>query len=180
MKSIMLMAVLVLVLVTVAYGQLYEWTDDSGSVNFSDNPDHIPAKYRSRAKLREGTTADTTVKEDGKKDDTPLRPEPVSRSNPGLYDGQPLSWWQSAYADRKGQLATLHADLDKLKDEQAVARRRRVTYQRTMDRMALNAKTEEVAAMEARIKELEKGLAEFKSRAEGAGLTVDMLESGSR
>ncbi|HZV82539.1 MAG TPA: DUF4124 domain-containing protein [Geobacteraceae bacterium] len=180
MKPILLLVTLLLVLITPAYGQLYEWTDDSGSVNFSDDPEHIPAKYRSRAKTRESTTGETAEKGETRKEKSPVQAAPSTRSAPELYGGRTLSWWQESYAAKSKRLQALQARLAKLKDEQITARRKKLTLQRAMDRTALNAKMEEVTAMEAQVTDMEKEMAEFKSLAESSGLTADMLGSGSR
>ena len=34
-----------------AFPQIYTWTDASGTTNFTDNPETIPAKYRKKAVL---------------------------------------------------------------------------------------------------------------------------------
>ena len=67
-----------------------EWIDDSGSVNFSDNPEHVPAKYRSRVKVRESMPAETVEKGEMQKEKRPVQAEPSRRSAPDLFGGKPL------------------------------------------------------------------------------------------
>ncbi len=174
-----LLLVTVLLVVAPAYGELYEWVDDSGSVNFSDNPEHIPAKYRGRATMRESTSDDKAEKVERAKE-TPLQAEPAPRPAPELYGGRPLSWWKDTYAAKSNRLKALQARLAKLKDEEVEARRKRLTLQRTRDRMALVAKTKEHDETEAKVTEMEKELAEFTSLAESSGLSIDMLGGSSR
>ncbi|MHB8058012.1 MAG: DUF4124 domain-containing protein [Desulfuromonadaceae bacterium] len=49
MNRTILLLLLVLCCSAVADAVTYNWTDDQGVVNFTDNPDRIPAKYRSKA-----------------------------------------------------------------------------------------------------------------------------------
>lgn len=180
MKPILLLVAMLLIFSTTASGQLYEWTDDKGSVSFTDDPEHIPAKYRSRAKVREGTGKGLPEKVETKREKLAAEPEPPTRAAPELYGGRVLSWWQASYVERKSRVEGLQAELARLKDEQILARRKKLTHKRLMDRKALAEKTEAVAAMEVRVKDAEKELAEFRSTAENSGIPVDMLESGSR
>jgi Domain of unknown function (DUF4124) len=39
--------------VGVAWGQMYKWTDQQGTVHFTDNVSHIPPAYRAKAQLLE-------------------------------------------------------------------------------------------------------------------------------
>jgi hypothetical protein len=175
MKQLLLLMVLLLLVSNAAYGQLYEWIDDRGSVNFTDNPDRIPAKYRNSATVREGD-----MKGQGEKSVKPaVQPQPP-QSKPELYDGKVLSWWQKEYKARLKQLELEKGELERLKDEQNTARRKRITMGRASDRMALAEKRSEAEAKEARVKDLEKELTAFKSSAERSGLTTDMLETGGR
>ncbi len=52
MKSL-LYSILIFFLFSIPAGaELYEWKDDNGVVNFTDNPDKIPAKYLKRVRKR--------------------------------------------------------------------------------------------------------------------------------
>jgi len=179
MKPILLLMVLLLVISNTAYGQLYEWIDDSGSVNFTDDPDKIPAKYRNRVKPREDAVKESPDARGTVREKAAAQPE-VTPAGPKLYDGRGLSWWQTSYAERVKQVEALKGELSTRKEEQMIARRKKVTLSRMTDRKLLAQKTEEVAAKEAQMKNAEKDLAEFRSYAERSGLSVDMLESGSR
>jgi len=175
MRSFLVVFALILVSSTVASGQLYEWTDDRGNVSYTDNPDSVPAKYRSRAKVRDeamkGKVTDGGVV-------PPAQAEQVKV--PDLYGGRPLSWWQASYARKSAELEPLQARLSELKDEQNSARRKKVIYQRPADRRALLVKNQEVEAAEARVKVAEKELADLRSQAENSGITIEMLRPNTR
>jgi len=173
------MSTILLLLFSAAHGQLYEWTDDSGSVNFSDNPGHVPAKYRGRVKIHESAPAEASQRGEAAMEQPQAKREfPLSAVE--LYAGQPLIWWQSSYAERKGRLEALQRDLARLKDEQVVAKRKKLIFQRHSDRKFLAEKAEAVVAKEQQVKEAEKELADFVASAESAGLPLDMLTAGSR
>jgi hypothetical protein len=179
MKHTLLVMIVLVLAATPASCQLYEWLDDSGSVHFTDDPDRIPARYRKRV-----TTRDETLKAEPQqgavKKESTIRQQPAPPVAPQRYGGRELAWWQASYASRASRLATLKTELAKLKEEQLVARRKKVTLSRLMDRKALADKTAEVEAKETEIKAVEKDLADFREFAENSGLTADMLESGSR
>ena len=78
------------------------------------------------------------------------------------------------------QLEGLKGELVRLREEENVVRRRKVTYGRLSDRKHLAEKRDEVAVKEAQVKSAEQDLAEFRAYAERSGLTVDMLEAGGR
>lgn len=179
MKPTLILLILLFALSTPAMGQLYEWLDDSGSVHFTDDPDRVPARYRKRVTTREETLKAEPKQGEVKREDA-LQPQPQPQAAPKLYGGRALAWWQTSYANRVSQLETLKTDFAKLKEEQLVARRKKVTLSRMTDRKAFADKTAEVGAKEIEIKTAEKELADFRSLAESSGLTVDMLESGSR
>lgn len=179
MKLVLLLTLMLLVFSNAASGQLYEWIDESGSVSFTDDPDRIPAKYRNRAKPREGTMRETPEQK-GAERGKPAAPPAAPPAGPRFYDGRVLSWWQSTYDSRVKQLETLKGELARLQEEEVIARRKRITYGRLSDRKLREEKRDEVAAKEAQVKSAEQDLAEFRAYAERSGLSIDMLESGSR
>jgi len=175
MRSFLVVFALILASSTVASGQLYEWTDDRGNVSYTDNPDSVPAKYRSRAKVR-----DEAMKGNEKPGGDVPQAQAEPTKSPDLYGGRPLSSWQASYAKKSGELEALQAKLNELKDEQNRARRKKVIYQRPADRRALLVKNQEVEAAEARVKVAEKELADLRSQAENSGITIEMLRPNTR
>jgi hypothetical protein len=179
MKTILIAALLVLLVSLPVRGQLYEWTDESGSVNFTDNPDTVPPKYHQKVKIREGTESGVAKGEVTPVVKSPETPSPAPRAEK-LYDGRPISWWQTQHTALTARLSALQAELTSLKEEQNAARRRKAMHQSGVNRRALAAKVEEAAAKEAQIAEAQKVLAQFRETADNAGLSVDMLEGGGR
>ncbi len=68
MKRTILLSLLVLCSAAVADAETYNWTDDQGVVNFTDDPAQIPAKYRSKAlkKVKDITVPSTTRQQEEK------------------------------------------------------------------------------------------------------------------
>lgn len=180
MKPILLLTAVLLLISQPASGQLYEWTDENGSVNFTDNPDSVPAKYRNRVRTRESVDNEAPKAVEKPAAQTPVQTAPRPSPRVELYDGHPLSWWQSKYSVLSAKVVAVQGELAKLKGEEDIARRKKRVLQRGVDRRAFAVKAQEVAAKEAEVTAAEKDLAAFTSQAETAGLSVDMLESGSR
>ncbi len=177
--KLVLQLLVVLVFSSPVSGQLYEWVDEKGSVNFTDDPDRIPAKYRNRAKPREETIkASPPEQRNGERGKPSTLPVPPT-AGPKYYDGRVLSWWQAEHGNRVRQVEGLKGELARLLEEENVARRKKVTYGRLSDRKRLAEKRDEVAAKEAQVKSAEQDLAEFRAYAERSGLSVNMLGSGT-
>jgi hypothetical protein len=156
------------------FGQLYEWTDATGVVNFTDDPDRIPAKYRATVQEREGIKS-TPPAADREKSMSSSSEEP-SKGAPVLFAGKELTAWKSEYLVRSSEAEALRNQLVKLNEEMIVAKRKKLIYQRDMDRKALAAKQQEISDKEARLAEVEKALAELERSARSAGLPNDWRE----
>src|SRR5512145_2180412 len=145
MKLIMGLFLLVSFFPLNAYSQLFEWTDDKGGVNFTDNPDRVPPKYRGKVRVLENAKREPTASEEQQ----PVVAPPAAAPSVKLYDGKSVRWWKSQYGTKKERVEQLRAMLPGLKEELAIARRKKVTFTRLQDRKAYEAKMNEVAAAEA-------------------------------
>ena len=52
MRTAILFSILFVLLACPAYGEMYKWVDEKGTVHFTDDPSTIPEKYRSDAEFR--------------------------------------------------------------------------------------------------------------------------------
>lgn len=172
MKLIMGLFLLVSFFPLNAHSQLFEWTDDRGVVNFTDNPDRVPPKYRGKVRVLEDAKQEPAAREEQQPVVAPAAAAPAVK----LYDGKPAQWWKSQYATNKARVEQLRAKLPGLKEELAIARRKKVTFTRLQDRKAYEAKMNEVAVAEAEIKAAEDDLAAFLVQADQAGLPADWRE----
>lgn len=68
MNRTLLLSLLILCSAAVADAETYNWTDDQGVVNFTDDPGQIPAKYRSKAlkKVKDITVPSPTRQQEEK------------------------------------------------------------------------------------------------------------------
>lgn len=173
MKTAIFMMLLLLMAVSPAVAQMYEWVDERGVVNFTDNPAHIPAQYRGKAKKLENTLPEVQKKPPEAAPKAAPQPPRTQENGGPLYSGHPYTWWKSEYDSRKQSLENMRNELVKLKEGENVARRKKMIYQRRSDKRALNESKNKIAVQEERIKNAERSLAEFENYAEQAGLPVD-------
>jgi len=155
-----------------AYSQLFEWTDDRGVVNFTDNPESVPSKYRGKVRMLEDVKREPGVKEEQQ----PVVAPPAVTPAVKIYEGKPVKWWKAQYEANKTRVEQLQAKLPGLKEELAIAWRKKVTLKRQQDRIAYQAKLNEITAAEAAIKAAEADLAAFLAQADQAGLPGDWRE----
>ncbi|BCS56020.1 DUF4124 domain-containing protein [Geobacter sp. SVR] len=65
MKRTTVVLYLILCGVTTAVGATYQWTDDKGVINYTDDLNSVPSKYRSTVKKRDDiTTRDPKVRQE--------------------------------------------------------------------------------------------------------------------
>ena len=76
MRSVFFLIVLLGVLVTFSYGQMYKWLDEKGTVHFTDDLSSIPEKYRGGAETRKPPQETFTPKPEEKS--KPSLPEKIS------------------------------------------------------------------------------------------------------
>ncbi len=62
MKAITLLIILLVVLVSPGYGEMYKWVDEKGTVHFTDDLSSIPEKYRQDAETRKPPKETSTSK----------------------------------------------------------------------------------------------------------------------
>jgi hypothetical protein len=83
---------------------VYQWVDDNGTVNFSDNPMRIPGKYSKKIKKRQSIQSDTLPTEFS-------RHKPVEKqaetSRKEQYDGHEEGWWRARYRELRTQMQTI-------------------------------------------------------------------------
>ena len=173
MGRIFAWTVMVLILGTPAWADVYEWTDEQGAVHFTDNPERVPAKYRQKVQQRESIT--------GEPRPTQAQPEPTVRAPEALpqqelYGGHDLNWWRKEYRSLRTAIDGLSAEMAKAQEDVTVARRKKLILQRERDRETLSQKREALAAKESRLGELQKRLDDLESAAARAGVPARWQE----
>ena len=110
-----LLVVLLLLYPMSALAQTYEWTDEKGTVNFTEDLGNVPKKYRKKVKLLdsgESAAPQSTV-----------MPEPVkgrvkgdeTRREKKLYGGRDESSWRNEFLTVTGDLGKIEAELADLR-----------------------------------------------------------------
>jgi len=93
MNRTILLSLLILCSAAVADAETYNWTDDLGVVNFTDDPAQIPAKYRSKAlkNAKDITVPSPPTRQQEEKtlEDELTTPRSVTTPNSGLPPAPP-------------------------------------------------------------------------------------------
>ena len=139
----------------------YEWTDNSGVVNFTDDLDKIPAKYRNKARERESFKVgqdETPSSVDSVPVVTPADSTPSSDSDaPGTSDRN-QRWWQERFASLRNEIKSIESAIADERQKLIQLKRKRVIYQRTRDRIAYNDMEAKIMTDEERLKEVQERL----------------------
>jgi hypothetical protein len=93
---------------------LYQWTDESGTVNFSDNSRNIPAKYEKGVKIRDSMKAESAPGQAQNK--VTEKTQPATQAVP-LYGGHDEKWWCSRFADLNAKIRTIKGTLSEEKEK---------------------------------------------------------------
>jgi hypothetical protein len=162
-----------------AYADTYQWVDDKGVVNFTDNLDNVPSKYMKKVKVLPSAQPDqggAPVSEAGKGSAPPapsagVAPNPApAYSGPTQFGGHDERWWKSSYARLRGEMKSLQDGLPAKRAELETLHRKLIVYTYARNREAYQSKLAEVQRDEARIKELNEQLANLDSEATRAGV----------
>ena len=93
---------------------LYQWTDESGTVNFSDNSRNIPAKYEKGVKIRDAIKAEAAPGQAQNR--VTEKTLPATPAGP-LYGGHDEKWWRSQFADLNAKIRTINGTLSEEKQK---------------------------------------------------------------
>ncbi|HET6421222.1 MAG TPA: DUF4124 domain-containing protein [Geobacteraceae bacterium] len=159
MKFLAWFWIIIFIIPASVHATVYEWKDDQGVVNFTDNPDKIPAKYKKRVKKRSSTDTETTesVPVTTRQTTPPAEGQPVKEKEI-LYGGHNEDWWRSAFGKIREELKSIQDKLPEKKQDLEVARRKMAIYQYPQYRQAYYELKSEIEKDEARIGELNKQL----------------------
>ncbi len=174
---ILSLAMLALFVISGAAGaDTYQWVDEKGVVNFTDDPDNIPKKYRKKAKVTRSTDKEKSVQQQPAKD-TPRQAgaEAAPSASPSqvLYGGHDQAWWKSRYSALRGEMKSIQDNLPGKKQELDELRRKLRIYTYTRNRIAYQDKLAEIQKDEDRIKVLTEQLASLDAEAGIAGVPFD-------
>ncbi len=170
MKSIPFVLIAVLLISVPALAELYEWKDDGGVMNFTDNPANIPAKYLKRVRKR------PSIKVQAVEAGTAPAQAPAGAGQGGrgaLYEGHDEDWWRSAFGSLREERKNIEDALPAKRDALEQARRMLTIYTFPRNRQAYYDQLAEVDKDEARIRELDDQLEKLDIEASKAGVPFD-------
>jgi Skp family chaperone for outer membrane proteins len=123
LMQIIITLCLVLFALSPALADTYQWTDDSGAVNFTDNPDKVPAKYRKKV-INRDATPEAPPEEPTKKQpqEAPkAAPQPEAKKQlpdeSQQYCGQSGTGWKGRFATLRTEIKQLEGSLPGLQEE---------------------------------------------------------------
>jgi hypothetical protein len=169
MKRVLLLLLLLQSFSAPCQAAVYQWLDSQGVTHFTDNPDKIPARYRSRAK-----ELPISVEPAAPSASSPAAPQPVPAVAPPPAAAAPEAggrgehYWRSSFAGLRSELKTLEDALAAKQVKLVELRRKRAIYTRVRDREAVNAMQQEISADELRVSQLREKLAELGRQADQA------------
>ncbi len=117
MKKLLVLMLLLYPLSAVA--QTYEWTDDRGTVNFSEDLGKVPKKYRKKVKRWDsgdsGAPESTVIAEPAKgkaKGEAKVEEPPKGKK---LYGGKDEATWRNEFAAANAELRQAESELAELR-----------------------------------------------------------------
>lgn len=170
MKSIPLIFMAVLLISVPAFAALYQWKDDNGVMNFTDNPASSPAKYLKRVKKRPSINAEAVETVSAP---APAPAEAGQGGTGALYGGHDEQWWRSAFGALRDELKNIEDALPAKRNDLEQARRTMTMYTYPANRQAYYDKLAEINRDEARIRELNDQLEKLDIEASKAGVPFD-------
>ncbi len=161
-----------------AFAVTYEWVDDQGTVNFTEDLGNVPAKYRKKVKRvgeEEFPPPETgePVEKPAVKGKVPSEPRqgvPDTRQENmnAVYGGKDAKTWKSEFA-------ALNADV-KAAEKQLVEYRNRLNDTSGMSRSDYLSIQATIKAIESSVVERRSKLDALKKEAESAGVPADLME----
>lgn len=150
--------------------EIYRWEDSKGGVHFTDDQDKIPSKYRKKA-----------LERDWQKDGQQTPPTEAARKPaPRPADGAASDKvapnrdiWQGRFQSLRSEKAMLENRLTVKRQELTDAQWRRRKFARPGNRVETTALDEEISRDEARIKEIDKALADLDIEASKAAVPLE-------
>jgi len=103
---------------STAYAETYSWTDEKGTLHFTEDLGGVPEKIRSKARIVDGTE---TPSEDESVSQEPTAKTPAAapmaapsadNGDSGIYAGKTRDEWQKDLADRETEMLVVKKRID--------------------------------------------------------------------
>lgn len=112
------MTLCLLLATSVVFGATYQWTDKTGAVHFTDDPDRIPAEYVNKAQqLDLGAPPMMKYEEEAPPQTPTATPGEPAATTEQSYCGIPASKWQKRYQTIRAERENLAAALPEMESQ---------------------------------------------------------------
>lgn len=108
------------VLFSSAYAETYSWTDEKGTIHFTEDPGKVPEKIRGKVRsmdeagsVREEKTVPKALAGETP-DVTPRNIRSDGNDNDGIYAGKPYAQWQKELAEREAAMGVIRKRIDEI------------------------------------------------------------------
>jgi hypothetical protein len=152
---------------------LYEWKDDRGVVNFTDNPANIPTKYRNRVKKRPSINVEnveTSSDQGAGESSQAVEPTPSTSESQASFGGHNEDWWRSRFSSIRDELKATQDGLPAKQEQLEAARRKMTIYSFPRYRKAYYDLLADIEKDNAKIKDLNSQLETLDNEASKAGV----------
>jgi len=131
-----LLVALLLLYPLSALAETYEWTDERGTVNFTEDLGKVPKKYRKRVKVL-GAEESPAPKSSVAPEPEPAQPKAdEAQKGKKLYGGRDESAWRKDFLTANGELESAESELsalrERLQDTSKMSRSEYLAIQNTM------------------------------------------------
>jgi hypothetical protein len=169
-----ILTVTILLVASVAVADVYRWVDEKGTVNFTEDPGKIPAKFRKKATVvHEGGSAPAEVIETGTEPESKGKKTSPDRSSDSTasqkqekkkvtYGGKDEDSWKAEYAQARGDVANCEKEI--------ADRKAKLANPVNMNRSDYLGIQAEIKRLEDRLTTLKGKLSAIDERAQKAGV----------
>jgi hypothetical protein len=100
---------LLIIIPLISYAQIYKWIDEKGNVNFTDNYQNVPEKYRDKTTILNFPKRKSPPETKEEEPLIPAKKPSVKEEVEEMYGDHPLSWW-------KIKFSSLNKEIERLKN----------------------------------------------------------------
>lgn len=165
-----LLVALLLVYPISAMAQTYEWTDQQGTVHFTEDLGSVPKKYRKKVKKLggdEGGVSQTTTTSEPAPAKGEAKPEGADNAKK-VYGGKDEAAWRNAFKAAKGDVERTESELatlrGRMRDTSSMSRSEYIAIQNTTKHT------------EVRLQEMQRRLQLLQQSADRAGVPLDVRQ----
>jgi uncharacterized protein DUF4124 len=117
--NVTIFAVILAVSFSIAHAETYTWTDEQGTIHFTEDPGRVPEKIRKTLRREETNSApeeeSTSEVPSAKAPEATLQAVPSGNDgDDGVYAGKTYDQWQKELAEREGAMTAIRKRIDEI------------------------------------------------------------------